>query len=283
MPTLLSVEDHLRGLAQAVELLRSAGSAAGLDARVETVPDWTVGDVIAHLGGVHRWATGIIEGAPRVDTAAAAATGRAGGDLVRWLGAGAQALESALRAAPDDLDVWFFLNDAPAPRAAWARRQCHESTIHAVDAVSGSTHTVPAAAEIGLDPGLAADGVDELVCGMATQEAATLRVDRPFQVELRASDTGDVWRLGLSSGPVTAVRGVQPLDADEPAPDEPEADMSLEAVVTGTAAQLYLGLWNRGTELHCEGRDVLALWRDQMRVTWVDDDLPDDPGGRLVP
>ena len=35
--------------------------------------------------------------------------------------------------APVDLEAFVFLNDAPAPRQFWARRQCHETTIHAVD------------------------------------------------------------------------------------------------------------------------------------------------------
>jgi len=38
---------------------------------------------------------------------------------------------------------------------------------------------------------------------------------------------------------------------------------------TGTAAQLYLGLWNRGTEITSAGRtDVLDRWHRVQRVRW---------------
>jgi hypothetical protein len=40
-------------------------------------------------------------------------------------------------------------------------------------------------------------------------------------------------------------------------------------VLTGTAAALYLGLWNRGDDIAMTGDvDVLGLWRDKVRVTW---------------
>ena len=57
-------------------------------------------------------------------------------DPLDWLGDGAIDLVTALVRAPDDLEAPVFLHDAPAPREFWARRQCHETTIHAVDALA---------------------------------------------------------------------------------------------------------------------------------------------------
>lgn len=38
---------------------------------------------------------------------------------------------------------------------------------------------------------------------------------------------------------------------------------------TGTAAQIYLGLWNRGTEITSAGRtDALDRWHRVQRVRW---------------
>ena len=45
--------------------------------------------------------------------------------------------------APDDVEALVFLNDAPAPREFWARRQCHETTMHAVDALAASLGRPP--------------------------------------------------------------------------------------------------------------------------------------------
>ena len=42
-----------------------------------------------------------------------------------------------------------------------------------------------------------------------------------------------------------------------------------DAVFGGTAAQVYLGLWNRGTEITSAGRtDVLDRWHRVQRVRW---------------
>ena len=41
------------------------------------------------------------------------------------------------------------------------------------------------------------------------------------------------------------------------------------AVLTGTAAALYLGLWNRGDDIAENGTvDALGHWREQVRVSW---------------
>ena len=40
-----------------------------------------------------------------------------------------------------------------------------------------------------------------------------------------------------------------------------------DAVFTGTSAQLYLGLWNRGDEITANGREsALERWREAQRV-----------------
>jgi hypothetical protein len=40
-------------------------------------------------------------------------------------------------------------------------------------------------------------------------------------------------------------------------------------VITGSALELYLGLWNRTEDLKAEGReDVVEQWRRQVRVLW---------------
>lgn len=255
MPTSVSFAHHLDGLALAAARLHAYGDAAGLDTVVPTAPDWTVRDLVAHQGMVHRWATGVIRGEGRADTDALEREGREALDPMAWLGHGADRLRAALRQAPPDLDVRFFLPDAPAPRHAWARRQCHETTVHAVDALAAKEGRMPTADEADVTAELAADGIDELLLGFATRRDEQLRTTGdPFEVEVRAGDTGDVWRGRVSEGPLQVVRGTEPRDAD--------------AVIHGSAAQLYLGLWNRGEELQVEGRDVVPLWRERMQVSW---------------
>jgi len=105
-----------------------------------------------------------------------------------------------------------------------------------------------------IEPALAADGVDELLTGFITRRRGELRAAEPYAVRVRATDTGHDWTVRVSDGPVvTTVGGTG--DAD--------------ATFTGTAAQLYLSLWNRADEISVTGRpDVLDRWRTEVRVRW---------------
>ena len=133
-----TVEEHLAGLDAAVDRMAVWARSAGPDAPVPTCPGWTVRDLLAHQGMVHRWATAVVRGEDPagVDDAALEAEGLAAADPVGWLLDGAAPLVDALHSAPDDLAVMTFLKEAPPARAFWARRQCHETTVHALDALS---------------------------------------------------------------------------------------------------------------------------------------------------
>ena len=127
MPTSLTFEEHGEGIGDAWTVLRDNAARAGLGAPVPTCPEWTVRELVAHQGMVHRWAAGCVRG-DRGDDEACADIEREGldsPDLLAWLDEGAKDLLSTLAFAPADLDVWFFLKDSPGPRQGWARRQCH--------------------------------------------------------------------------------------------------------------------------------------------------------------
>ncbi|HMK11017.1 MAG TPA: maleylpyruvate isomerase family mycothiol-dependent enzyme, partial [Acidimicrobiales bacterium] len=229
---------------------------AGLDARVPTCPDWTVAQLVAHQSMVHRWATEhISHGNPDaaltdeqiLDTAP---------DLLVYYDEGFAALVAALDAAPPDLDVFTFLKDAPAPRQFWARRQAHETTMHAVDAQAAALGRAPATVEAGIDPSLAVDGLDELLRGFFTRGKSKLFDGSPFVMVVAPSDADRRW----------LVRVDERLTVDPGDVDAADADARL----TGSAAALYLGLWNRGDEISVEGEpEVLARWHDVQRVTWT--------------
>ncbi|MFJ2636710.1 maleylpyruvate isomerase family mycothiol-dependent enzyme [Streptomyces sp. NPDC087422] len=232
-------------------LLADAAGGAGLDAPVPPCPGWRVRDLLAHTGAVHRWATGYVaEGRMEREPLDPAVPDDP--ELVDWYRGTHRRLTEALVAAPADLTCWFFLA-APSPLAFWARRQAHETTIHRIDAE----------AALGRDPsplatGFAADGVDELLTGFQARRRARLRTDRPRTLRVRATDVpggAREWLLRLSSEAPTAER-------DAPG----EADCT----VTGSAADLYLALWNRGPyeRLSVTGDDALVeLWRRTAKIT----------------
>jgi uncharacterized protein (TIGR03083 family) len=247
--------EHIAALERDGALLATAAGRAGLDVIVPPCQPWRVGDLLRHLGFVHRWAAGYVSQAreemtdePAEDELLRAGPGDA--ELLGWFHDGHAELVRALRAADPRLRCFTFL-PAPSALAFWARRQAHETAIHRVDAESaaGEVTSFPAS--------FAADGVDELIMGFWArgQESA----DRRCCLQVRATDTGGEWLVELGAG--TAARGRAAV---------------ADCTVAGPASDLYLLLWNRPpyggqhTDRVTVGGDpgLLRLWRDLMQVKW---------------
>ena len=285
----LTVDEYLPLIAAAAERLATEAIDAGLDAPVPTCPEWTVAELVGHLGEVHRWATAVVAGALETlelppDAYAATLPPADVATLLDWVRDGAAGLQIALSAAPDDLRTMTFLKDAPAPLVFWARRQTHETTIHAVDALSARLGRLPTAAEASVDIAVALDGIDELLTGFITRRSSLLRLDPPVtgtsdadapdaegvdgtprpdvarasaSVLVAPTDADAAWSINVSAGTPVTTRGADPTR-------EPDV------VLTGSAAALYLGLWNRGDEIAATGADeLLGLWRERVRVSWT--------------
>lgn len=264
-PGPLDLDRYLDLVPTAAAALAFAAAAAGLDAAVPTCPRWRVADLLAHQGLVHRWATSHVEGhdgrgpdGRELPTRTAYLREIAPDRLLDWFAAGAAGLVDALRAAPADLRAMTFLREAPPPRLFWARRQTHETTVHAVDALAARLGRTPTTAEaveaLGLTPDVALDGLDELLRGFITRGAARVRRDEPYTVAVRPSDADVGWLLHVDESVTTEVVTGR----------APEADVTL----SGTAAALHLGLWNRGDVQAAGLPGFLAAWRAKQRVRW---------------
>jgi uncharacterized protein (TIGR03083 family) len=246
----MQLEEHLEGVRRAVDAFAVSASDAGLEAAVPTTPDWDVRRLVAHQGLIHRWALGHLRHAA-VDVDAVEKEGLTAPDPVGWLRDGAERLLRTLESAPDDLSALVFLADAPPPRRFWARRQCHETTIHSVDALSAVLGRYPRAADTWIDTALALDGIDELLTGFLPRPRSRLRSADPMTIAVLPDDAEQRWLVALSpQSPVTA-RGLGDEDAD--------------VVLRGSAVALYLTLWNRSDEVSDER---LELWAEGSRVTW---------------
>jgi hypothetical protein len=205
---------------------------------------------------VHRWAAANLRGERDHDTAAslALAEGRAAASLLDWYAQGLAALVDTVWATAEDAKAMVFLRDTPPPRRFWARRQAHETTIHSVDAIAARCRRWPTAADVQIDPVLAADGIDELLMGFITRGKGRLHTAEPSTVLVRTDDTEQAWTLRIGDGPIVAAPGT----IERP-----------EAVFSGTAVQLYLSLWNRADEITSNGRsDLVDQWRQQIRIRW---------------
>ncbi|MBO1419275.1 maleylpyruvate isomerase family mycothiol-dependent enzyme [Streptomyces sp. FH025] len=259
----MEISAHIDALRREGDLLAGAAARTDLAAPVPTCPDWRLGDLLRHIGRVHRWAAAISSQGLRTPLDEAGereAIGPMPSDaaLLDWYREGHAALVDVLSTAPADLECWTFL-PAPSPLAFWARRQAHETAVHRFDADAAAGAPGPA-----VDTALALDGIDELLRGFMVRSRSKLRSDRLRTVRVRTTDGPGSWRLTITDGPVA----VTTEERAEP------ADLTL----TGPARELYLLLWNRLTTAQGEqiertrqvevtgDRDLLDLWRDTAAV-----------------
>ncbi len=255
MPEPLAFERCMDVIEAAAASLAEHAEAAGLEAPVPSCPDWTVATLLAHQGMVHRWATShvrhdgadvpreseILEQVPR-------------DRMLSWFREGVRDLLLALRLADREAPAMVFLKDPPAPIHFWARRQAHETTMHSIDALGAELGREPTALEAGIPLDVALDGLDELLTGFFTRGRSKLAGLQPLTVAVLPSDSDRGWTVTVADDRLTTVR---------------ERSDDAEASFHGTAAELYLGLWNRSSEIKATGRaGVLETWRERQRIRW---------------
>jgi uncharacterized protein (TIGR03083 family) len=205
-----------------------AAAASGLAPSVPGCPDWTVGDVVGHVGRIHHWVAAVIEsgnGAPErpvVPTEPAA--------LLDWARGGADKLLIQLDRIELDSPCWTW---APSHQtgAFWLRRMAQEVAVHRFDAQNAHGVAEP------IDPELAVDGIDEfaelwleMAAGRATEPGHLLSEGQ--SIHLHATDIAGEWILVADS---TAPGGVR----------VERSHGKGTVAVRGSASDLLLLLWRR--------------------------------------
>jgi uncharacterized protein (TIGR03083 family) len=210
--------DHLRWLATDASAFLDVLEVGQLTAPVPGCPGWTLADLAAHLGTVHRWARlAVLEG-PTTEPAEVP-SGRSA--LCAWWRDGASALHKTLTQTSPDAACWTMA--PPGEVRYWMRRQAHETALHRWDAQQsqGAAHAI--------DPVLAADGVAEVV-----------EMFFPRQVRLgRTRSLRHRLHLRIDGGATHTLAG----NGAGSAP----AEQPVDAVVGGPPEALLLLLWRRTT------------------------------------
>jgi uncharacterized protein (TIGR03083 family) len=245
----MRVDEYLAALAVDGKQLADAAERRGLDAPTAACPGWRIRDVVAHTGGVHRWAASIV------------ATGRTepysqaeedaffevlpDEKLVDWFREGHRALVDTLGTAGPG--CWTFFGNDAGSLAFWARRQAHETAVHHYDVdPAGPTWS----------PEFAIDGIDEILNGFFTRPGKGIPADPPASVALVASDADAAWTIRFHAGGHQTSAG---------------KDQPVRLFVKAEARDLYLLLWNRIEldRLTTKGNDSLwDHWRNNAKVTW---------------
>ena len=214
-------------------------------------------DLVAHQGMVHRWAAELLRGMADSDREVFLREGEQSPDQLAWFAAGAQDLLATLESVPDDVEALVFLKDAPAPRAFWARRQCHETTIHAVDALAAVLGRAVLPDDVPwIDQATAQDGIDELLTGFLTRGRSRFAPVGPLRLRVVPEEEDRAWVLDIAQDGQTTAERV------DPGPAGPG-----EVPVRGTSVGLYLGLWNRTVAGVVEApADMLATWAATAQI-----------------
>lgn len=144
-----AIQRHTRGLAGAAE--------NNLARRVEHCPAWSVGDLVWHLTGVHRFWEHVVRERPATQPSLPEASRPADGDLVPALLAGLDALVDTLRSADQDASCWTW--GLVENVGFVTRHQVQEAAVHHWDVVNA----VGPSAAWSMDPLEAIDAVDEFL------------------------------------------------------------------------------------------------------------------------
>ncbi|WP_316528301.1 maleylpyruvate isomerase N-terminal domain-containing protein [Kitasatospora brasiliensis] len=236
MNKILDFPELLRLIDERSAAFRAAIAAApSLDVQVPTCPEWTLLDLVHHLGGGRRaWAATVAAGPD--------ASGKLAGEgltapqereaLLAWLAESTQQMLDALREAGPERGCWAWWGASQSPRTcgAVARHQLQEIAMHTYDAQLTVGAPEPLPQEVALD------GVEDFLFTCCTTTVAWPH--KPAVVDYHVTGGGS-WRQSLSADGSRAVR------LPESAPAAGEDPESVDASVRGTASDLVLSFYGR--------------------------------------
>jgi uncharacterized protein (TIGR03083 family) len=251
----MDFDQHCTEMITQTELLTTGIEAADLRAPVPTCPGWSLGNLVRHIGGGHRWAEEVIrtratEFPP--DDQVRKLDGDDSADVpAAWLVEGAVQLANTLRAAGPDTKVWAPL--VYGTTSFWARRFAHETLVHRADA------TLAAGTEFVVSKTVALDAVDEWMeldalpqhFDYKPQKRELLGPGRTLAFE--ATDTGAAWFVDLTGDVIAWHRGKG----------------QAAVAVRGSCADLLLVIYRRkavrsnGIEILGD-KELLDFWLDHV-------------------
>ncbi|HEX5615281.1 MAG TPA: maleylpyruvate isomerase family mycothiol-dependent enzyme [Acidimicrobiia bacterium] len=241
--------DYVAAIERDGARLERAARASGVDAPVPSCPGWTVGDLVEHVGRLHRWVAQIVhDRAVEVDAwwneVEAPAPGTA---LIDWFAGGYRTLARELADAGPALAVWSWTPFAHT--GFWARRQANELAVHRWDGEGalGSASVTP------IEPDHAVDVIDEVLDLLPYRRRPAAISGAGETIHLHCTDTDGEWLLRLTPAGVEVAREHAKGDV---AARGPASDLAL--VVLGRVAPSAVDTFG----------DVSLLERWQRDAAW---------------
>ncbi|WP_331766416.1 maleylpyruvate isomerase family mycothiol-dependent enzyme [Embleya sp. NBC_00896] len=250
----MDFDRHCAEIVHQTELLTTDLATADLRAPVPSCPGWSLGNLVRHIGGGHRWAEQIVR-TRATDFLPDDQVRKLDGDdsaklPVDWLLEGATRFAETLRAAGPDAEVWAPFDYATT--SFWARRFTHESLVHRADA------TLAAGTGFVVSPDLALDAIDEWMeldalpqhFDYKPQKRELLGPGRTLGFE--ATDTEAAWFVDLTGDVIVWRRGTDPAPA--------------AAAVRGSLTDLLLVIYRRKA---VPGEGIEILGDTELLDSWL--------------
>jgi len=221
----LGMLDHLHRITLDVATMADVLERGPSDAPVAGCPGWSVSDLCAHLGDVHRWVIGAVTtGGPPVGNAVGDQAPLDGRARAAWLRDGARRLTELLSSTPPDAPTWHPFPVEPKLAGLWPRRQAQEASVHRWDA----EHAVGRTARIERE--WAVDGIDEYWTVMLPRLIIRERLDVPRSaITVRCPDAE--WHIDGSTGTIRLA--------------ETSVSTASTATIEGDSEAVLLRLWGR--------------------------------------
>ncbi|MCW2758330.1 MAG: hypothetical protein JWO46_2076 [Nocardioidaceae bacterium] len=137
--TELTAERARRAIVEHTRRLAESAAAAGPDAAVPTAPEWTVADLVAHVGQTQHWVAEMIErriADPTQLPTEMAVAPTDPGEWQAWLAESAQRFTSACSDDALDAPVFNPAGDERTGGRFWMSSVLNEAVVHGVDAAT---------------------------------------------------------------------------------------------------------------------------------------------------
>lgn len=259
--TELNAERARRAIVEHTRRLAESAATAGPDAAVPTTPEWTITDLVKHVGETHHWTAEIIE--RRITDPALLPTEMAvlpadPGEWPEWLSQSAQRVANAFSDDALDAPVFNAAGDERSGTRFWLGNVLNETIVHGFDAANAAGRPDDIDAEVAAE--LVSHHLAMLTSPtweMARPESAHAIRGTGQTLQLLATDTVDdagAWFIERRPDGATWRPGTQQADV----------------TVTGPARSLLLTLTRRfpladreATNISVDGdTDLAQLWLD---------------------
>jgi uncharacterized protein (TIGR03083 family) len=216
------------------ERIAELASSGDLAPMVPSCPEWTLRDLVLHIGEVQRfWAANIREGNAADPVEISIEPPQTDHDLAAWMRDSTDELVHTIEQSEADAPCWTWWGD-PLTVGAVARHQVQEAAVHRWDAELVGGAPSPLSIEV------AADGVGEFLQVMFGSSTSPV----VGTITFHATDCARQWQLDDGSGgPTVAVSGTAsdlvlvlfkrlPVEAIDVAGDDALFDALLNATDT---------------------------------------------------